>query len=80
MLINNKSEQGYIEMFTSFKNILTLENSFNLNLRSITTDFEIALKNALRYVFPDIIQIRCYYHFCMLLEKKLKNWFIIRYF
>ena len=62
-LINNKLENGYKELFISIYNILNIGNTIELNLKSVTTDFEIVLINGIKYVFPEIKMIECFYHF-----------------
>ena len=73
MLINNKTENGYIELFKSIKNILILEYTKNLNLKSISTDFEIGLINAIERVFPGVRRIGCFYHFVRAIKEKCKK-------
>ena len=72
-LINNKKEAGYLELFRSIYNIITLENTKELNLKSYTTDFEIGLINALKIIFPKAEAIGCFYHYTRALAEKLKN-------
>ena len=72
-LINNKTENGYIELFKSVKNIITLENTKILNLKSISTDFELGLISALETVFPGIRKVGCFYHFVRAIKEKFKN-------
>ena len=44
----------------TIKRIITLENTKNLKLKHITTNFEKALINAIISVFPDIKLIGCF--------------------
>ena len=46
-LINNKKEEGYYFLFKKIYDILTLEGTKELRLRTYTTDFELGLINAL---------------------------------
>ena len=46
-LINNKREEGYYFLFKKIYDILTLEGTKELRLRTYTTDFELGLINAL---------------------------------
>ena len=43
-----------MKIFNEFKNIITLENTIKLEILSYSTDYEIALNNALEKVFPYI--------------------------
>ena len=47
--------------------------SLNVNLKSVTTDFEFALINAIREVFPYIKQIGCFYNFSRAFCEKAKS-------
>ena len=69
-LINNKTETGYIEFCKSFHNIITIENSKDIKLRSYTTDFEQALINALNNVDPYSISVGCFYHYTRNIKEK----------
>ena len=42
-LINNKTQSGYILLFQSIKNIISIENTKHINIKSCTLDFEKAL-------------------------------------
>ena len=72
-MINNKTEQGYIELFKSIYNIITVEKTVNLKLESYSTDFEDALMNALELIFPDKRKIGCYFHYTRALRSKMKK-------
>ena len=73
-LINNKKEKGYIELFKSISNIITLtEGNKNLKLKSITIDFEERLINSLNHVFPETKKIGCFFHYTRALREKAKN-------
>ena len=54
-----------------------LENSKNLNLKHITTDFEKGLINAIISVFPDIKLIGCFYHFVRAIKENFKRFNIL---
>ena len=54
-------------------NIITIKNNIELNLKSVTTDFEEALINGIKYVFLDIIIIGCFYHFVRAIKQKCKK-------
>ena len=42
-----------------------------LKLKSISTDFELGLINALEIVFPGIRKIGCFYHLVKTIKEKL---------
>ena len=57
----------------TIKRIITLENTKNLKLEHITTDFEKGLINAIIYAFPDIKVIGCFYHFVHAIKENFKR-------
>lgn len=63
ILINNKSKQGYLKAFSAFKRLLTIENTIEINIKSITSDFEEALMNAINESFPKIRKVGCLFHY-----------------
>lgn len=63
ILINHKYESGYIKAFVAFKRILSIEYSKSVNIKSITTDFEDEIMNAINYIFPNVKIIGCPFHF-----------------
>ena len=72
-LINNKKESGYRYLFTTIKRIITLENTKNLKLKHITTDFGKGLINAIISVFPCVKLIGCFYHFVRAVKENFKR-------
>ena len=73
ILINNKYEKSYIKAFTVNKNIITLEGEKELEMISYSSDYELALSNALETVFPNKRHLDCYSHYSYNLDKNLKN-------
>ena len=63
IITNNKKYNIYKAALESFKNIITQNNIFDLNINSITVDDEIALNNAVNDVFPNSNKFNCYYHY-----------------
>ena len=72
-LINNKTENGYKNLFKSIFEIITIENSKDLKLESYSTDFEVGLMNALEEVFPNKRKIGCFFHYTRALREKMKK-------
>ena len=56
-------KEGYIKVFIEFKNIITLEEEKELEMISYSSDFELALSNALETVYPNIRYLGCYFHY-----------------
>lgn len=44
-----------------------------LNVRTITMDFEISVREALSVVLPQVTVIGCHFHFCQCLNRKVQN-------
>ena len=72
-LINNKKQEGYKYLFKKILDILTLENTSNKKILSYTIDFEKGLINATRYIFGEIRQIGCYYHYCRNIREEIRD-------
>ena len=49
-LINNKKENGYLYLFQRIKDILTFENTIELEIESYTVNFEKGLINTLNII------------------------------
>ena len=62
ILMSNKNEILYTMIFKLIINILTQQNIYKLNIRTITTDTEIALMNAINTTFPNCQRIGCWFH------------------
>ena len=71
--VTNKTQGGYIEVFKSFKSIVTIENTKKLKVKGITTDFELGLINAVKSIFPDVKHTGCFFHYVRAITKKLKS-------
>lgn len=64
--MSRKTRRAYEHLFTYLKN-----NIINLgNGKSIMTDFECAMRNALRAVFPQIELNCCWFHFTQAAKKR----------
>jgi len=63
MILKNKRYEIYEKCLNSFKNIITQNNIFDLEIETITTDAETALLNAINNIFPNIMHFNCYYHY-----------------
>lgn len=62
ILMNNKTEIMYDLIFKSIIPIITQYNNYNMKLKSITSDIEIALINVININFQKIIRINCFFH------------------
>ena len=62
ILMSNKTEIIYDMVFKSVKKILTQNGIYSLNIKTITTDTELALINAVNTNFVDVQRIGCWFH------------------
>jgi hypothetical protein len=65
-LLTNKSELLYLELF---KNVFNWTNKEIL--KYVIGDFEIAIKNAIHSIKPNVLFFYCYFHFCQTLYRKI---------
>ena len=61
--MNNKKFVLYKRILESFKLIITQNNLFENEIKTITTDEEIALIIAIIEVFPNVKRFNCYFHY-----------------
>ena len=62
ILLSNKTEILYDLAFQSLKRILTQNELYQLNIKTITTDTEVALINTINANFPETQRIGCWFH------------------
>ena len=63
IIMNSKKEELYDFILSSIFNLLTKNNSINLDLETIVTDQEKALINSLKKFFPNTQPISCLFHY-----------------
>lgn len=64
--MSRKTRTSYEHLFKYIKkNVIDLGNSI-----SIMTDFEVAMRNALRAIFPAPKLLCCWFHFCQAAKKR----------
>ena len=66
-LIPNEKEITYIKLFE------ILKNNYKFNPIIFTLDFSKSISNALKNVYPDCIQIKCFFHYIQAIVRKLKK-------
>lgn len=65
-LLSNKTQAAYTDVFRYIE-----QNVFKLSeVASFTTDYEIAMRNALRAINPNANMFACHFHFCQAAKKK----------
>lgn len=64
VLMSRKTEACYLHLFKTLRGLLPLDG------RSFMTDFEVAMRNALRVVYPNVQQYSCWFHYCQAARKK----------
>lgn len=67
-LLEDKKESTYQSLFTLIKSALDLTK-----IETVMVDFEIAIHNALRNVFPNIKVKGCWFHFTQAIMKKVRK-------
>ena len=60
--MSNRTEISYDLFFKSIIRILTQNNIYILDIKTITTDTEFALINAIKINFPKSQRIGCWFH------------------
>lgn len=68
ILMTRKTEAAYTHVFQNIENTL-----FKLEPTSVMSDYERALRNALRTVYPNAQIIGCWFHFCQAVGKHCKK-------
>lgn len=64
--MTRKTETAYKHLFQFID-----QNVCSLNCRSFTTDYEIAMRNALRELFPNARLVACWFHYSQALKRKV---------
>lgn len=64
--MSSKSEITYMLIFKYLK-----KHVFSLECHSFTVDYETALQNALRKVFPGCDIVSCWFHFAQAVKKNI---------
>ena len=72
VLMSNRKEELYKRVFNSIIEILTQDYIYNLSVKTITTDTEIPLINAIKKTFNRVQRIGCWFHRKQNLEKYVK--------
>ena len=63
ILMNNKNEKSYELVFKSLLKIITIDNSIDLKIITITTNFEKGILNAVKTTFKNIRHVGCMFHY-----------------
>ena len=74
ILMNKKSQIIYNECMKAINNIVTQNNTINLNLKYIVTDNESSLVNSINNNFKFLKRISCFYHYKQDLLKNIKKY------
>jgi uncharacterized protein with FMN-binding domain len=63
ILMNSKSEKSYEIVLSKLNNIITQDNSLEVKILTITSDFELSLINSIHKIFKHCRHIGCLFHF-----------------
>ncbi|XP_044575625.1 uncharacterized protein LOC123259326 [Cotesia glomerata] len=74
VLMTKKSTIAYKTALSYFKT----ELATHITPQTIMTDFEAALDNAIKSVFPEAVHTGCFFHFCQAITRRLKKLGLIR--
>lgn len=64
-LMSNKTKEAYLHMFQYIKS-----NVFDLRPTTIITDYENALRNANKIIYPTVKMVGCWFHYTNALRRK----------
>ena len=78
ILINGKFEKFYEIVFKSMYNIITQNEEYQLKAKIIVTDSEIALRNALKKIIPNVMYITCFFHFAQDILRNIRNYHLYK--
>lgn len=67
VLMSRKSEKSYTHIFQ------TLKKLFPLGGKSIIMDFELAMRNALKNIYPNTELNTCWFHFCQAAKRRARK-------
>ena len=71
--LNSKTQISYEIIFSEVYRILTLNNTVPMVLQSYTIDYEKALENALKKIFPKAQHVGCFFHYIQSMIRWLKQ-------
>lgn len=79
VIMKYKYEICYVNLFENLK-IMLYENHIDIDFSKIylMTDFERALRNALKKCFPDSNILGCYFHYIKSIESKFKEYGLLK--
>lgn len=65
VLMSSRTQVAYTHVFRYIN-----KNIFSLNCKSFTSDYETAMRNALRACYPDSELVSCWFHYCQAIRRK----------
>ena len=63
ILLNRKSEEIYKMVFEDVINLITWNGLKEFNIKTIVTDSEKALMNIIKYFFPSVQWVACFFYY-----------------
>lgn len=66
VLMSRKTQRAYEAVFDYINSHVLQIN----NIASFTTDYELAMRNALKKLFPNVQRFACYFHFCQAVKRR----------
>lgn len=69
VLMSHKSEAAYKDVLNFIKTNIKSKNKNEINCAKFTTDYEVAMRNALSDAFPDAQSVACWFHFTQAVKR-----------
>ncbi|XP_070504252.1 uncharacterized protein [Chironomus tepperi] len=70
VIMSHRTEAIYTEVFRFIKNVIFPVNKCFYSPQTVSLDFEMAMRNAVRNIWPQINVSGCNFHFCQALRRK----------
>ena len=71
--LNSKTKVAYEIIFNDIKQIIAVNGTMPILMQTYTIDYEKALENALKKIFPSQRRIGCFFHYTQCMIRRLKT-------
>ena len=72
IIMSGKTQKDYTDIFKEVKRVVELDGT-TWNLKTAMLDFEIALRNSLKTVWPNIHLYGCWFHYCQAVWRRVQK-------
>ena len=73
VIMSHRTEEIYTKVFKFIKDVILPANNCFHSPINVTVDFEMAIRNAVKNVWPEINVFGCNFHFCQALRRKARS-------